>query len=95
MRPLRDDLEPGIRDAVLMLREHGWNTTCSCEGGAGHAYDKPTIELDLPNTMTAVDEIANLLVQKGYGVFKIDARLMVPNDGVWIRRAIITVGDWR
>jgi hypothetical protein len=36
-------LDPGIRDAVLILRRAGVETFESCEGGAGHAFDVPTI----------------------------------------------------
>lgn len=36
-------LDPGIRDAVMRLRENGIETVESCEGGAGHAYPEPTI----------------------------------------------------
>ena len=37
-------LDPGIRDAVLIMREAGVETFESCEGGVGHAFDVPTIK---------------------------------------------------
>jgi hypothetical protein len=46
---LYGDLDPGIRDLVRWLRDRGFNTTCACEGGAGHSYERPTIEVDLAN----------------------------------------------
>src|SRR5919108_5397280 len=36
-------LDPGIRDAVRILREAGVETFESCEGGVGHAYAEPTV----------------------------------------------------
>lgn len=36
-------LDPGIRDAVLLLREDGVETFESCQGGPGHSFLEPTI----------------------------------------------------
>jgi hypothetical protein len=36
-------VDPGIRDAVLLLRSEGVETFESCEGGDGHAFPEPTI----------------------------------------------------
>lgn len=36
-------LDPGIMDAVEVLRNAGIETFESCEGGNGHAYPEPTI----------------------------------------------------
>lgn len=36
-------LDAGIKNAVLVLREHGIETIESCEGGNGHAYPEPTV----------------------------------------------------
>jgi hypothetical protein len=41
------DLDPGIRDAVLLLREAGFKTFTSCEGGRGHSFRHETIGLEL------------------------------------------------
>jgi len=38
------DLDPGIRQAVLVLRSAGVETFESCGGGAGHAFPDPTIK---------------------------------------------------
>lgn len=37
------DLDPGIRAAVVLLREHGVDTAESCQGGTGHAYPHAVI----------------------------------------------------
>ena len=37
-------LDPGIRDRVVALMRRGVPTCQSCEGGAGHAYRRPTID---------------------------------------------------
>ncbi len=39
-------LDPGIRFAVRLLHAHGVETGQSCEGGEGHAYDHPSIDLN-------------------------------------------------
>lgn len=36
-------LDPGIEEAVRILRAVGVETFESCEGGAGHAYPVPTV----------------------------------------------------
>lgn len=38
-------LDPGIRFAVRVLHAHGIDTHQSCQGGLGHAYDGPTVDL--------------------------------------------------
>lgn len=38
-----DGLDPGIREAVRLLRAAGIETFESCEGGLGHAYPEPTV----------------------------------------------------
>lgn len=40
-----DDLDKGIRFAVRLLHAHGIETGQSCEGGEGHSYPTPTIDL--------------------------------------------------
>jgi len=38
------DLDPGIREAVLILRRGGVETFESCQGGDGHPMPDPTIK---------------------------------------------------
>jgi hypothetical protein len=38
-------LDPGIRFAVRVLHARGIETAQSCEGGEGHAYEHPTVDL--------------------------------------------------
>lgn len=40
---LLDMVDPGIRESVRILREHGIETTESCEGTRGHSYPEPTV----------------------------------------------------
>jgi hypothetical protein len=37
-------LDPGIAEAVVILRDHGVETHQSCQGGEGHAYFVPTVD---------------------------------------------------
>lgn len=41
--PCPEGLDPGIREAVLRLREAGVETFESCEGGPGHTFAEPTV----------------------------------------------------
>lgn len=36
-------LDPGIRQAVMILRQGGVETFESCQGGNGHSYREPTV----------------------------------------------------
>ncbi len=36
-------LDAGIREAVILLRQHGVETVESCQGGCDHAYPEPTV----------------------------------------------------
>lgn len=38
-------IDAGIRFAVRALHARGFETCQSCEGGEGHAYDHPTVDL--------------------------------------------------
>ena len=40
---LADELDPEIKDAVLLLHDKGVETFESCQGGEGHAFLEPTI----------------------------------------------------
>lgn len=75
-------IEEPIRDVVRLLRDNGFNTTCSC----GHDME---VELELGNHMDEVERIANLLRENDYKKFKIECTLYVPSDGFWDRRATI------
>ena len=42
-----ETLNPGIRDAVVMLWKAGFKTFTSCEGGRGHPFRHETIGLEV------------------------------------------------
>lgn len=92
---LYDDIDPGIRALVHLLRDHGWNTTYSCQGGEGHAEKCPTIEIDLQK-LDDVEPLAIFLTshekEHGFRSFQIVAMLRCPSDGFWDRRATLTLG---
>ena len=80
-------IEPEIRDLVKLLRNNGFNTTCSC----GH---KMYIELTLGNHLDEVEHLAIFLVENGYKGFRIGVQLYVPKDGLWDRRATINLKEY-
>jgi hypothetical protein len=43
IRPFESSLDPGIRNAVMILRENGIETFESCQGGKGHCSEEPFI----------------------------------------------------
>jgi hypothetical protein len=73
-----EGLDPGIADAVHLLRRHGIPTFASCEGGEGHSFQHPVIRIhtrhifryrgDVPVRPAA---IAKILTGAGYGGFYI------------------------
>jgi hypothetical protein len=90
---LYPDLDPGIRDLVKWLRDRGFNTTCACEGGEGHSYERPTVEIDLMN-LDEAERLALAVAEFGIAVFRVDASIQCPEKGFWARRATVTLGEW-
>jgi uncharacterized membrane protein len=43
-------LDRGIRFAVRVLHAHGFETCQSCQGGKGHPYAEPSVDLPLNST---------------------------------------------
>lgn len=39
-------VDEGIRDAVIILNNHGFKTFESCQGGVGHCFPEPTIRFE-------------------------------------------------
>lgn len=92
-KSIYDSIDPEIREVVRQLRDKGWNTTYSCQGGEGHQETQPTVELDLFNAEDA-ERLATTLAEMGHRTFAIDISLQVPGDGFWVRRARIVLGEW-
>ena len=46
-------LDDGIRDCVLLLRNAGFTTFTSCEGGKGHSFRHGTINLTLEESYSS------------------------------------------
>jgi len=42
-----NDLDQGIRDAVVLIQQGGFRTFTSCEGGRGHSFQHETIGIEL------------------------------------------------
>lgn len=76
-----NNIEPKIKPVVKLLRDNGFNTTCSCE----HTM---TVEISLMH-IEDVEQIAMMLIEAGYRNFKISAELTVPVDGFWYRKATL------
>ena len=73
-------LDDGIRFPVRVLHARGIETGQSCEGGEGHAYDHPTVDL-LGNTPSA--GFAALAALTEYGLRVRDVALLWPvNQGL-------------
>lgn len=57
-----DQLDKGIRFAVRALHAHGIETCQSCEGGEGHAYSEPSVDiLAGPNDVAGFNALACLV----------------------------------
>lgn len=69
-------LDPGIRFAVRVLHSAGIETCQSCQGGEGHAYDNPTIDL-----IAGADEargFAAIAALSEYGIPVIELAIVWP-----------------
>ena len=83
---LYDKLEPPIRSLVRLLRDNGFNTTCSC----GHGM---WVELDIYRYMDDLELLRSLLLEHGHRDFTITGDLRVMD--FWpVRRAKVYLGDY-
>ena len=72
-------LDPGIRFAVKVLHARGIETAQSCEGGAGHSYDRPTV--DILGRDDGAGGFAALAALTDYGLPVMDVSVIWPIDG--------------
>ena len=70
------DLDAGIRFAVRVLHAAGIDTCQSCQGGKGHAYDQPTVEM--VSTGGDAEGFAALAALHGYGLPVADIAIRWP-----------------
>lgn len=87
-----EEIDPEIRELVRWLRDRGFNTTCSCQGGEGHSYARPTIEVDLIE-LGEGERLAMAVAERQRGEFTVEAILHCATEGLWVRRAIVTLGS--
>ena len=57
------ELDAGIAPAVMLLREAGFGTFTSCQGGEGHAFEEPTIRFLITDNG---DQAVKVLMDAGY-----------------------------
>jgi hypothetical protein len=86
LREWYENIEPGIRPLVRLLRDNGWNTVCSCE-------HEMYVDVALLS-MDDCERLASFLVENGYRKFHMAAELFAPLDGFWARRVHLTVGKF-
>jgi hypothetical protein len=74
LSPIREGetLDPGIKDLVFYLREGGFDTITSCQGGRGHSFSMPTIRINPHGDMGEVEKrLAEWLTRGGYSGYYI------------------------
>lgn len=82
-------LDRGIRFAVRVLHAAGFETCQSCQGGKGHAYDRPTIDMLAQGNdargFGALDALRQygLLVDQIAIVWQISAQNGLPYEKLW------------
>jgi len=82
-----DKVDAGVRYPVRVLHAHGIETAQSCQGGAGHAYHEPTI--DLPAQGSDALGFAALAALRDNGVDVLDVALVwsvvggLPHQKLW------------
>lgn len=70
-------IESEVRDLVKLLRNNGWNTTCSC----GHEM---IIQIDIQN-MDEMEKLGTFLIENGIKEFDIRGYLNNIGGGFWKR----------
>jgi len=65
-------IDPGIRSFVELLNESGFPTIGSCQGGSGHQFARPTVQVrrhgDLDETRKA---LCTFLLERGIEGFSV------------------------
>jgi hypothetical protein len=92
-----EGLDPGIRFAVRVLHAAGLETCQSCQGGPGHAYLEPTVDL-IAGADDAVG-FAALAALHGYGLLVANVSITwpvrhgVPYEKLWRITFVRSMGD--
>ena len=79
MYQIEGTLDAGIAPVVELLRRKGFNTFASCQGGPGHAFERPTVRIEPDNLyqmLSEVGEIALVLSEAdycGYSIKQVNA----------------------
>lgn len=78
-----ENLDPGIRFAVRALHAAGISTCQSCQGGTGHAYEYPSIDMVDGRAFEAMTvlERHGISVRGVLSIWRIQDG--VPEDRVW------------
>lgn len=76
-------IDDGIADVVSLLRNNGFETFSSCEGGGGkHAFEMPTVRMNFSNVATDPFVVADLLLSNGYSGFYVSIHFAYPSNKV-------------
>ncbi len=60
------EIDPGIRRLVDLLNDVGFPTIGSCEGGEGHQFARPTVQVRPPGDLdNARKRLAEFLIKRG------------------------------
>ncbi len=80
-------IDEGIRERVVLLRNAGYQTFTSCQGGEGHCFKEPTIGIMLPKLkefMSWRSELMEFLFANKLNPFTIELKLAASSPtGVW------------
>jgi hypothetical protein len=60
-------IDNNISRLIEVLRQHFVAITCFCQGGDGHLYRRPTVEIQ-PRGLAEVDKVRTLLKEHGFYV---------------------------
>lgn len=74
-------LDKRVKGIVIRLREAGFETIMSCQGGPGHAYKKPRVGI----LTTAVDKVKEFLKKnrlKNIEVIKKEKQVFIVGDNL-------------
>jgi hypothetical protein len=82
-----EELDPLIRPPVRLLHDHNIETVQCCQGGPGHSYEYPTIELTTSGLDANGFMALAILEEDGYGVSRVsicwNVQRGLPTERFW------------
>lgn len=89
-------IDKGIVETVRLLNEHGFKTTGSCEGGSGHRFPLPTVQIrPVGDIDKARKQLCQFLISQGLKSFTVKTVSMHQKSELAEPYSYVEVEFWR